>query len=1069
MPKRFKYLPLLIPVLLTLAPIVLHRRVGAERLPIRLYTTTDGLPRDQVNRIVRDSRGFLWFCTPEGLSRFDGYEFKNYTTDQGLPTREVNDLLETRSGTYWVATNKGVTRFNPLGIPQLRAETIAGVGPPSPDRMFVSYLPNESGGRTVNVLFQDRAGTIWCGTSGGLYQLDEADGQVNLRLLDLGMPQSFGDSNVQALVEDQFGVLWIGAQGSGLYSRSPDGRTRRYTIAQGLPSNDIEALLEDRDGQLWAGTVNGLCLLLSERDHGKGIVGRVYTTRDGLPDNWVFSLFQSSDGGFWVGSAEGMSQSIPGKPNGQTFQSYTTNNGLSGKEVKALAEDRDGNLWIASDGAMKLAHNGFTTYNEADGLGGTRVHSIFEDRAGDVSVVTASPDNWLINQFDGKRFISVRPGVPKQLYFGWGWNQITFQDHTGEWWVATGHGLYRFPRVSRVEELPRTRPVAVYTERNGLVGDDIFRLYEDTTGDVWIVTIGTKNGLSRWERATNTLHTYSEIDGLPSPAASLATAFCVDASGDLWMGMNGNLARFNAGRFRFFTDSDLQSAGWIRSLYSDGKGRLWIATSRSGVFRLDNPATDQLHFVKYTTIEGLSSNSSWSITEDRWGHIYVGTSRGLDRLDPATGYIEHYTTADGLIRGEVEEAFRDHEGSLWFGTTLGLSRLVPEPERPPSPPTILISELRVAGVEQRVSQLGETSLPSLDLRSSQNHIQINFLGLSFGLGEVLRYQYKLEGADRDWGALTDHRTVNYANLSPGRYRFAVRAVSADGLISPKPATIAFTILPPIWERWWFVTVIMGVCLLVAYSIHRYRLVQSIKLERVRTRIAADLHDDIGAGLSRMAILSEVVKQQIPATTEQSTPMLTEIADSARVLVDSMRDIVWAIDPRCDDLSNLVYRIRQFASDVLEAKNIQWSFQVPPDLEKVKLEPEQRRQIFLIFKEAISNIAHHSGCKSASLTITLAHGELAAEIRDDGRGFLEIVSINGKDRRDCAGYGTRSSVPARRTYGSESSDRTLFTGTRGGHGLRNMQIRAAQLGGRLYTQSSPGGGACLNLTLPLRKP
>src|SRR5262249_49821334 len=154
---------------------------------------------------------------------------------------------------------------------------------------------------------------------------------------------------------------------------------------------------------------------------------------------------------------------------------------------------------------------------------------------------------------------------------------------------------------------------------------------------------------------------------------------------------------------------------------------------------------------------------------------------------------------------------------------------------------ILISELRVAGVEQRVSQLGETEVPRLDLGSSQNQIQINFLGISFGLGEVLRYQYKLEGADRDWGALSDHRSVNYANLSPGRYRFAVRAVSADGLISPKPATIAFTILPPIWQRWWFMALTGLMLGLIVYVLFRYRLGQLLELERVRTRIAADLH------------------------------------------------------------------------------------------------------------------------------------------------------------------------------------------------------------------------------------
>src|SRR5262249_34971924 len=156
----------------------------AEHLPIKTYTTADGLPRDQINKIVRDSRGFLWFCTAEGLSRFDGYEFKNYTTDQGLPDRVVNDLLETRSGVYWIATNRGVCRFNQLGSPQAQEKTTGG-RPGGPEQMFVSYLPSEKESRAVNVLFEDRAGAIWCGTAEGLYQLYEANGQVKLDYVDL--------------------------------------------------------------------------------------------------------------------------------------------------------------------------------------------------------------------------------------------------------------------------------------------------------------------------------------------------------------------------------------------------------------------------------------------------------------------------------------------------------------------------------------------------------------------------------------------------------------------------------------------------------------------------------------------------------------------------------------------------------------------------------------------------------------------------------------------------------------------------------------------------------------------
>jgi len=241
-------------------------------------------------------------------------------------------------------------------------------------------------------------------------------------------------------------------------------------------------------------------------------------------------------------------------------------------------------------------------------------------------------------------------------------------------------------------------------------------------------------------------------------------------------------------------------------------------------------------------------------------------------------------------------------------------------------------------------------------------------------------------------------------------------------------------------RWWFLTLAALVIGLAVYMLYRYRVSRILEFATMRTRIATDLHDDIGSGLSRMAILSEVVKRQVGDTAaRQSVPLLTEIADSARGLVDSMRDIVWSIDPRRDDLANVVFRVRQFASDVLEAQKIKLDFQASPDLEKIKLNPEQRRHLFLIFKEAVNNIARHAECAAVSLSINVSHNQLIGEIRDDGHGFSDL-----------------------------HPQQSLTDGRAGGHGLENMRSRAAQLGGDLSVDSSPSRGTCLKLTIPLNK-
>src|SRR2546430_6889565 len=218
--------------------------------------------------------------------------------------------------------------------------------------------------------------------------------------------------------------------------------------------------------------------------------------------------------------------------------------------------------------------------------------------------------------------------------------------------------------------------------------------------------------------------------------------------------------------------------------------------------------------------------------------MYFGTVRGLDQLDLQTKRMRHYTKAEGLASSAITVAFGDRQGALWFGTDLGLSRLIPGPDPPQQQPPILISGLRIAGNSQPISALGETEVLGLVLNPTQNQLSIDFAGLGFAAGEGLKYQYKLVGANEEWSAPTDQRTINYASLSPGRYRFQVRAVTSDGSIRPTPATINFTILRPLWQRWWFITAFVLTFGLAVAAIYRYRVGRLLELERVRTRIAA---------------------------------------------------------------------------------------------------------------------------------------------------------------------------------------------------------------------------------------
>ncbi|HET8644267.1 MAG TPA: two-component regulator propeller domain-containing protein, partial [Vicinamibacteria bacterium] len=495
------------------------------------------------------------------------------------------------------------------------------------------------------------------------------------------------------------------------------------------------------------------------------------------------------------------------------------------------------------------------------------VHSFFQDAAGSLFVVSGE---WRLSHRQGSAFTSVRPRRPG-LIPGWA-SGAAWLDRSGRWWLFTGNGLGRLPRAGRLEELDGRPLEVMFGPANGLPHPIVVRMFEDRGGDLWVSGRSTLEvGLARWDRALERWQTYSERDGVPAGRAP--GAFVEDAAGTLWVGLlHGGLLRLRGRRFVPVHEDTMLRA--ITSAYRDERGDLWFGSSQDGVLRVSDPLAERPRFRRYTSAEGLASNNVRCMTSDRWGRLYLGTARGVDELEPESGRVRHYTVDDGLANSFVTSAFRDASGALWFGTMRGLSRFLPEAERARDPPPVWIAGVRVNGLARPVSHLGQAQVGPLELGPDEKQVQIDFFGLGFAAAEALRYEYRLE--DRDW-TRTEARAVHYARLAPGRYRFEVRAVAADGTVTPQPARVDFTVLPPFWRRGWFLAAAALSLALAAYGVHRHRLAQALAVERVRTRIASDLHDDIGSNLSRMAILSEVAKRQIGDSAPEPARHLTEIA------------------------------------------------------------------------------------------------------------------------------------------------------------------------------------------------
>jgi ligand-binding sensor domain-containing protein/signal transduction histidine kinase len=1034
--------------------LVLATVAHGERLPIKIYTTADGLPNNEVNKIVRDSRGFLWFCTQEGLSRFDGYTFTNYGTAEGLPHPNVNDILETRGGEYWVATNAGLVRFNPKGRPAKSGVSVNDAGTPA---MFTVVVTTDEDrhARYISALLEAQDGQIWCGTYKGLYRLQTINDQLSLGAVDVGMPNDYPEQHyINDLVEDRYGSLWL-ATPAGLYRRWRDGSSARYTKREGLPDDFLHDLLLDHQGQLWVGTRNaGFFRLTPDETHARPSVAFALNTADTSQSGWINQLFETSDHRLWAGIAHGLLEFFPeGDTGGRRYHIYTLKNGLSDDAINALAEDTAGNLWLGSGqgGVMKLAHNGIVTYDRQDGI--MNVQAIYADRAGGVcfrgyvlgdkhaSIFDGGKVD-LLNQsqaiywprlghFDGHHLTWFLPDALKGKSLGWVGEGVTLQARNGEWWITMGsqEGLYRFPPADDFTQIKGERPLSIFGRDSVLAGRQVFRIFEDSHERVWISTIDSAgNGLAVWDRETQTLRDLTNAPGLPSLHDDLARSFGEDSAGNVWIGFNTGVARFRERAFKFFSPGESTPPVGVMDIYTDRHGVVWLASSRSGLLRVDNSGAERPTFTSYTTAQGLSSNVILTVTEDPYGRIYLGTGQGLDQLDPSTGRVRHYTVADGLAGGKIAAAFCARDGWLWIGTSQGLSRFLPEPERQSLPPPVLLTGLRIAGSAQSVSALGETELKLPDLAASASQLQIDFVGLGFALGESLRYQYMLEGADRDWSAPTTQRTVTYPRLASGRYRFLVRAINADGQVSAAPAAVTFRVLPHVWQRWWFLALVAIALALVIYALYRYRVARILEVASMRMRIATDLHDDIGANLTKIALLSEIARQQQPNGGSEEDHPLSSIARISRESVAAMGDIVWAINPERDHLIDLTRRMRREAEELFAANDIKLSFQAPIAQQDLRLGVDVRRDLFLIFKEASNNSARHSRCTQVAIDLSIDGPWLSLRIADDGVGFDPSIDSDGQ-------------------------------------GLESMRRRAENLGGKLTIQSNAKDGTTVTLKVP----
>ena len=568
-----------------------------------------------------------------------------------------------------------------------------------------------------------------------------------------------------------------------------------------------------------------------------------------------------------------------------------------------------------------------------------------------------------------------------------------------------------------------------------------YAVYESRSGAVWM---GSQNGLVRfqddqWSRLGAELY---------RPQVHCITE---TPDGALWIGMQGGgLARYQDGKFTQLLRAQGLPDEDVWALLGDSDGTVWIGTPGAGLVRWRNGRLDQ-----FMTRQGLPSDCICNIQADRLDHLWIGSYAGVFRvaksdLDLCARHQRAFVncfvldTSDGLASlelasGNQPSACTTEDGRLWFATSRGLAMVDPARTRTNTlPPPVRVEEVLVDG---KPLDLPASAGAALKIAPGGGQIELRYTALSFCAPHRVRFRYRLENVDRNWEEAGSRRSAYYSHLAPGEYRFRVIACNNDGVWNDLGAGVALRVLPYFWQTWWFAPLcwLGGICLtgtgVIAWYRRRHRarieaLDRARLVERERGRIARDLHDDLGGGLTDISTTSAICQDpSLPA--EEAREYLHEISQRANDMVVALDEIVWAVNPKQDNTGSLALYFSQFAERFVRGTPVRCRFEVQEHLPPLPLNAEQRHSLFLAFKEALQNTIKHAGASSARIEISVVNNVLRIALEDDGRGFETGPLQPGAD------------------------------------GLQNMRERLQQLGGQCEIFSAPGRGVRVTFQVPVR--
>ena len=916
------------------------------------FNTRNGLINNIIYSMTPDKNGFIWIGSDLGLSRFDGKSFYHNT---------IPEINEKNASIYHLGTTGSGN--------MICAAFMQGIYEQLDDGNFKNYytLPKSIRKNIFFTIKQGPNGTILLGGSQGLYKI--AGDSLSL-LFDNGTPRMFF-----RLENDKNNNIWFGGI-NGLGVIESDGSGFKPFFIPELEGRFIISMLFDKEGVLHLGTTRGYYRIEFEEPFHQGSKFTISQPFDEINEHYINHIFLDNERNIWISTASNGAYRT--REDSITLH-LTTNNGLLSSAVLCMTQDKEGNYYFGTD-------NGICVVKDFDTYAFAKDGKLFQDLS---SLITDKYDRiWMISPgtfryFQNDRLYSIDMKNTVLEKFGvWSFSI----NEQSVMWLFNDRELFKMEVTEHIPDMKKVEKVA---DISNYISSEIISMFIDTNG-VWL---NAKDKLFNYHHDRILPVTFnhpdsSDIDFMDITKDKFGYYWVVNYNNVLYRATMTENTKNQVVFDNIITYKSLNAdsafvTAWIDDILVDKEGYLWQTSSYTGVYKhtLDN--TGVVSSKLFSIDNGLLSNNVSGVGQTEDGRIWIFTHKGFCILtqDAAGGeHFDYLDEKDGIV-GQPYNTVIEEDRLLtltdegFFVIPNNLSQ-----DKKHIISKVLITGLTVSGVDHTLWAYKNEILP---LEYTQNNLVFDFTSISLNNANDITYQYKLDGFDDEWSESSYRGYKEYTSLRPGKYMFYVRAVSRDGVFSDE-TTFTFKIRPAFYQTVWFYLFILILISSVVYMFYRNRINHVIKTERIRSRIASDLHDDIGSTLSSIFLMSEMTS----SSDKQSrlAEALKIIGENSRDILNSMDDIIWSVNPQDDSLTNLTVRLREYAIPICESRGIDISMNIEDITVKTKLGMDERRNIYLITKEAINNAVKHSGCTALSVIFSVTGKYIEVSITDNGHGF-----------------------------------------------------------------------------------